>query len=230
MGFDEVVRIWRRRAGLTAGLIVLALLGCAAALVWFPATYQSQASVVLLASKSVSRLTGGNPYLSFTPSLSLTADVVSRALTGPAVGERLASAGFTDSYTVAPPEYTTTTTGSVLVITVTGHDPLAVQGTLRAVMAQVRIALAQIQAGIRPRDRITVATLASSPQAVLAGSETARPIVLALVVGLLAALGLPVIIDGRLRRRGIRRASPVPDGADEPTAQLADGWSGIGLR
>src|ERR1700722_18535566 len=110
MGFDEVVRIWRRRSVLTAGLGVLALLGCAAVLVWFPATYQSQASVVLLASKSVSKLTGHNPYLSFTPSLSLTADVVSRSLAGPAVDERLAREGFTDSFTVAAPAYATTTT------------------------------------------------------------------------------------------------------------------------
>ncbi len=229
MGFDEVVRIWRRRPALTAGLLVLALFGCAATLVWFPATYQSQASVVLLASKSAAKLTGDNPYLSFTPSLSLTADVVSRALTGPAVGERLASEGYTDSYTVAPPTYTTTTTGSVLVITVTGHDPIAVQGTLHAVMAQVGAALRQIQAGLRRRDRITMATLAASPQAAPAGGAMARPIVVALVLGLLIALGLPVIIDARLRRREIRRAPIVREGT-ERVGQLADGWSGIDLR
>jgi predicted amino acid-binding ACT domain protein len=230
MGFGDLVGIWRRRAALTAGLIVLALLGCAAALAWFPATYQSQASVVLLASKSVSKLTGSNPYLSFSPSLSLTADVVSRALTGPAVAERLATQGFTDSYSVTPPAYTTTTTGSVLVITVTGQDPVVVQGTLHAVMAQVGIVLAQIQAGMRPRNRITVATLASSPSATLAGATTARPIALVLVAGLLTALGLPVIIDGRLRRRGVRRLAAFGDDADERVDQLADGWSGFGLR
>src|ERR1700722_8934476 len=230
MGFDEVVRIWRRRPVLTAGLIVIALLGCAAVLAWFPGTYQSQASVVLLASKSAAKLTGDNPYLSFTPSLSLTADVVSRALTGPAVGERLATQGFTDAYTVAPPAYATTTTGSVLVITVTGHDPVAVQGTLQAVMAQARIVLRQIQAGLRPRKRITVATLAVSPQATPESGAMARPLVIVLVAGLLMAVGLPVIIDGWRRRRAFGRAPAIDDTVDERVGQLADGWSGIGLR
>jgi hypothetical protein len=230
MGVDEVMRIWRRRPALTAGLGLLALLGCAAVLVWFPATYQSQASVVLLASKSVSKLTGDNPYLSFTPSLSLTADVVSRALTGPAVDQRLASEGFTDPYTVAAPSYTTTTTGSVLVITVTGHDPVAVQGTLRAVMAQARIVLRQIQSGLRPRNRITVAALAFSPQATPESSAVARPLVVALVVGLLIALGLPVIVDGWLRRRAIRDSSAGQDADDERIDQLAGDWGGLGLR
>jgi predicted amino acid-binding ACT domain protein len=236
MGFGEVIRIWRHRAVLTAGLVIAALLGCAAALAWFPATYQSQASVVLLASKSASKLTGGNPYLSFTPSLSLAADVVSRALLAPATTAQLGSRGFTDTYTVTPPSYTTSTTGSVLIITVTGTDQPGVEATMRAVIGQVRTALSQIQVGLPRRERITVATLASSPKATLAVSATARPIVLTLVLGLLVALSVPVIVDGMIRRRRLARAfgygtqpDPVADdgaGAD----QLADGWSTIKLR
>jgi hypothetical protein len=218
MGFGEVIRIWRRRAGLTAGLIVLALAGFGAALVWLPGTYQSQASVVLLASRSASKSTGGNPYLSFTPSLSLTADVVSRALMAPATAGQLAGRGFTDPYTVVPPAYTTTTTGSVLVITVTGSNRFGVERTMRAVVAQVGTALDQIQAGLRPGNRITVTTLAFSPQASLVASSTARPVAMTLVLGLLAALSGPVIIDGAYRRRRLSGlASPRPD-ARRPAA------------
>ncbi len=107
MGFNEVIQIWRRRAALTAGLVLLALASFAAALALFPASYQSQASVVLLASRAASRVTGGNPYLGFTPSLSLTADVVSRALMGPATGQAAGGEGFNESYTVAEPTYAT---------------------------------------------------------------------------------------------------------------------------
>src|SRR5260370_5655840 len=138
MNFGEVIRIWRRWPVLTGALIVLALAGFAGALAWFPGTYQAQASVVLLASKSASQSVGGNPYLSFSPSLSLTADVVSRAMMAPATGQQLASRGFTDAFTVAPPTYTTTATGSVLILSVTGHDPAAVAQTLQAVIAAVR--------------------------------------------------------------------------------------------
>ena len=201
MDFGEVIRIWRRRAVLTGALAFLALLAGVGALMWFPGTYQAQASVVLLASKSAAQLTGGNPYLSFTPSLSLAADVVSRALLAPRTAQQLASEGFTDSYTVGPPAYATTTTGSVLVITVTGHDQAAVENNLHAVIGQVRKVLVQIQAGMPKRDRITDVTLSTSPDAKLAASETLRPAVLTVVAALLLALSLPVVIDGLARRR-----------------------------
>ena len=88
----------------------------------------------------------------------------------------------------------------------------------------------QIQASLRPRNRITVATLAVSPQATPESSAVARPLVVALVAGLLIALGLPVIIDGWLRRRAIRQSPAVAEGDDERIDQLAGDWSGIGLR
>jgi len=228
MGFAEIVRIWRRRARLTAALVVIAIAGFAAVFAWFPSTYQSQGSVVLLASRSASRQTGGNPYLSFTPSLSLTADVVSRALMAPATASYLARRGYIGSYTVAPPTYSTTTTGSVLVATVTGHDQAGVERTLRAVIAHVRLALAQIQGRLQPRNRITIAVLALSPRAVLAASSTARPVVMTLIIGLLAALGIPVLLDGVRRRRAITRPAPTPGNRDR-VGQLADGWSSIGV-
>jgi hypothetical protein len=236
MRFDEVIRIWRRRAALTAGLVLLALVAFAAALDLFPSTYQSQASVVLLASRAASRLTGGNPYLGFTPSLSLTADVMSRSLTGPETVGQLASEGFGDAYTIAQPTYTTTTTGSVLVITVTGTDPAGVERTLQGVIGEVKFALAQMQRNVWPRYRITESTLASSPQATLATSATVRPMVMTLLAGLIIALGLPVVIDGGLRRRQVKHAAGKPAGAlgqpglQSRARQLADSWGRIGSR
>ena len=236
MRFDEVIRIWRRRAALTAGLVLLALAGLAAALALFPPTYQSEASVVLLASRAASRVTGGNPYLGFTPSLSLTADVVSRALVGPATVEQLASEGFEDSYTVAQPTYTTTATGSVLIITVTGADPAGVERTLHGVIGELKYSLALMQGDVRPRNRITVSTLASSPQASLETSATVRPVVTTLLIGLVVALGLPVVIDGMLRRRKVKHAIGKPAGVQgrvrlqNRARQLAESWGRIGSR
>ncbi len=236
MRFDEVIRIWRRRAALTAGLVLLALAGLAAALALFPPTYQSEASVVLLASRAASRVTGGNPYLGFTPSLSLTADVVSRALVGPATVEQLASEGFEDSYTVAQPTYTTTATGSVLIITVTGADPAGVERTLHGVIGELKYSLALMQGDVRPRNRITVSTLASSPQASLETSATVRPVVTTLLIGLVVALGLPVVIDGVLRRRKVKHAIGKPAGVQgrvrlqNRARQLAESWGRIGSR
>jgi hypothetical protein len=225
MDFGEIIRIWRRRGMLTAALVFAAAAVAAAALAWFPRTYQAQASVVLLASRSAARLTGGNPYLSFTPSLSLAADVVSRALMAPQTTGKLASKGFTDSYTVGPPAYTTTTTGSVLVITVSGDAKAGVESTLEAVVEQVRYVLRHIQSGLTRRERITDVTLSSSPDATLAASATVRPVVVILVIALLLALSGPVVLDGVLARRA-RKAIPGAAGRRRASS-LADDWDKI---
>ncbi|HET7018375.1 MAG TPA: hypothetical protein VFI65_30935 [Streptosporangiaceae bacterium] len=230
MGFNEIMQIWRRRAGLTAGLVLLALASFVAALLLFPASYQSQASEVLLASRAASKVTGGNPYLGFTPSLSLTADVVSRALMSPATARQLALDDFPDSYTVVQPTYTTSTTGSVLLITVTGTDPADVQRTMQGVIFETKVELRQMQENVPPRNQITVSTLASSPRAVLAMSATIRPIAMTLIFGLIIAFGLPVVIDGVARRRKVKHAVGKRVGVQGRVRQLADSLSRSGVR
>ncbi|HUD39795.1 MAG TPA: hypothetical protein VMR14_23055 [Streptosporangiaceae bacterium] len=230
MDFGEVIRIWRRRAMLTAALVLAAMVAGVVALVALPATYQAQASVVLLASKSAAQLTGGNPYLSFTSSLSLAADVVTRALTAPQTAQQLARGGFTDSYAVGPPAYTTTTTGSVLVISVSGDNQVGAEATLQAVIGQVRKVLVQIQAGLPRRDRITDVTLSSSPDATLATSASLRPVVMTVIVALLLALSAPVVIDGVLRRRASQATLVPGTGTDTQASDFTDDWTKISAR
>src|SRR5580658_3609182 len=122
MDLRQAVHIWRARWILTSVLLILALAGAAEAGAKVPRYYQSTSSVVLLASPAASTQNGGNPFLSFSPSLTLTADAVSRELMSPGTASQLAAQGFTASYTVALPSYTTSTTGSVLLVTVTGAD------------------------------------------------------------------------------------------------------------
>ena len=122
MELRQAVRIWRARWILTSVLIILAMVGAAEAAAKMPRYYQSASSVVLLASRAASKQNGGNPFLSFGPSLTLTADAVSRELMAPETVRQLAAQGFTASYTVAVPPYTTSTTGSVLLVTVAGTE------------------------------------------------------------------------------------------------------------
>jgi hypothetical protein len=223
MNFGESLHIWRMRWKLTIVLLVLALAGTVAAFRAAPRSYQSQASVVLLASRSAARLTGGNPYLSFSPSLNLTADALSRELMAPATSLSLAARGFVDSYAVALPTSTTTTTGSVLLVTVAGSRPAAVQSMLAAVTRQIRVELQRLQIGVKPKDRIRAATLSFSPQATLSVSKTIRPLVAVLAVGLLLSLGIPVVVDGRISRRRQAKAAaagrgPEPDLAPDSAA------------
>jgi len=201
MDLRQAARIWRARWILTSVLIILAMAGAAEAAAKMPHYYQSGSSVVLLASPADAAQSGGNPFLSFSPSLTLTADAVSRELMAPATVGQLAERGFTASYTVALPSYTTSTTGSVLLVTVTGTDAAGVQRTLQAVTAQIGAQLAQLQRGVPARSQVHADTLSVTPQATLSISQTARPLVVVGVLLLVICLGAPVVVDGLVTRR-----------------------------
>ena len=211
MDLRQAVRIWRARWILTSVLLILAMVGAAVGAAKMPRYYQSASSVVLLASRAASMQNGGNPFLSFSPSLTLTADAVSRELMAPGTARQLAAQGFTASYTVAVPPYSTSTTGSVLLVTVTGPHAARVQRTLQAVTAQISTKLAQLQQGIRARRQVRADTLSFTPQATLAISQTARPLVVGGVLLLVICLGTPIIVDGLVTRRRLRNRSALPD-------------------
>jgi hypothetical protein len=216
MDLGESFRIWRRRRILTIAMLILALAGSATALTGLPRAYQSDSSVILLASRSAAKLNGGNPYLSFSPSLTLTADALSRQLMAPATARDLAARGFVGAYTVALAPDTTATTGSVLLISVTSNSSSVAVRTLQAVTSEISVKLSQLQSGVAARNQIRAAALSYTPQATLSSSQTARPLVAVTVLGLLAALGIPIAVDGLLARRRIRNAAMIPDPAEGP--------------
>ncbi|MGH3204738.1 MAG: hypothetical protein ACRDP5_22215 [Streptosporangiaceae bacterium] len=178
--------------------------GAAKAAAKMPRYYQSASSVVLLASHAAATQNGGNPFLSFGPSLTLTADAVSRELMAPETVRQLATQGFTASYTVALPSYTTSTTGSVLLVTVAGRDAAGVERTLQAVTAQISTQLAHLQNGVPARSQIRADTLSFTPKATLSISQTARPLVAVGALLLVICLGIPIVVDGLIARRRLR--------------------------
>ena len=210
MELRQAVRIWRARWIFTSVLVILAVVGAAGAVAKMPRYYQSASSVVLLASHAASKQNGGNPFLSFGPSLTLTADAVSRELTAPATVSQLAARGFTASYTVAVPPVTTFTTGSVLLVTVAGTDAAWVQRTLRAVTKQISTQLTQLQRGVQAPSRVRAETLSFSPRATISVSQTARPLVIVGALLLVICLGTPIVVDGLVTRRR-RRGQAFPD-------------------
>jgi hypothetical protein len=232
MDLREAFRIWRRRRILTAALLAAALAGAAAAVMGLPRVYQSNSSVVLLASSSSARLNGGNPYLSFSPSLTLTADAVSRELMAPGTVQSLVASGFTASYTVALAPFTTSTTGSVLLVTVSGRGKTAVEGTLTGVTREIGAKLAQLQRKLAPGNRIRAVTLSFAPEATLSISQTARSLVIVIAPGLALALAIPVMVDGQITRRRIRAGAaprdpgPAGRGLEADSAHAAPGQPG----
>jgi hypothetical protein len=209
-------RVWRRHPILTSVLLLLALAATVAAAAKVPRSYQAEGSAVLIASRAVAKTTGDNPYLSFSPSLSLTAEVVIGEMMAPSTAAGLASRGFADPYTVTLASYTTSTTGSTMTVTVNGSDRAGVALELAEIMGEVQAKLAGLQSGMKSYNRVRAVTIAQSQQPSLSVSSTARPVVLVAVGGLLAALGLPWVVDAQLARRRARRVEAEPEtGADQ---------------
>ena len=92
--------------------------------------------------------------------------------------------------------------------------------TLTGVDAEVSAELALLQNSVKPYDRIRAATLSFTPRAALSISTTARPVVSVAVLGLLLALGIPVLVDAvdaqiaRRRPQEPAVSSVVPEPAD----------------
>jgi hypothetical protein len=190
---------------LTGGLLLLTLIGIVVALLELPPSYQAESSVVLLASPAASKVNGDNPYLSFSPSLTLTADVVSREMMAPETVYDLGSNGYPDAYTVDLATYTTDTTGSVLLVTVNGTDQAAVELTLHGVTDEISTILTKLQAASPPYDRISAATLSISRQATLSLSQLTRLLAVLIGVGLAASFGVPWLVEAQLIGRRIQR-------------------------
>jgi hypothetical protein len=179
--------------------------------------------VIMLASRSAARLNGGNPYLSFSPSLTLTADALSRGLMAQGTVQQMAAKGFSDPYTVALAPYTTTTTGSILLVSVTGGSRQSVERTLAAVTDEIGTTLARLQSNVSARNKIRALTLAFSSRATLSISQTARPLVAIIVPGLLLALAIPLIVDGWIARRRIRKRAAHPGASAHPEGSAGPG-------
>jgi len=201
MGSANSGGIWRGRWILTVTLLVVAGIGVGIASVLLPRTYQANASVVLLASRSQSGGTGGNPYLNFSSSLTLTADAVSRQVMDPQTANSLAARGFTGSYTVEMPTYSTSVVGSVLLVAVTGSGAANVEHTLTGVIRALRSTLAGLQAGVRADNRIQVTVLSPAASATVSITHTVRSLAIVAGLGLVIAFGVPWIIDAQVSRQ-----------------------------
>lgn len=228
MGFGQVIQHWRRRRGLTDGLIAIALAGFLAAVAWLPRSYQAQASVALLPPLAASSVRGGSPSLSATPSIRQIAAIVSRELMSARTARQLAASGCTGSYVVGlDPD---SAASSVLDVAVTGSSPAKAVRALHAVVARIGVALSQAQGRIRPGNRIGVAALSSGPQPTLAVSRTARPVIVVATFGLVVALGCPVVLDARHGRRRTRGRAGRAGRAGRSIEVPGSGQRGSGQR
>jgi hypothetical protein len=207
MDLMESFRTLRRHWILTTTLLLLTLAGIAGVAVKLPWSYQSVSTIVLLNSKSGSALTGGNPYLSFDPSLSQAAEVVSLEVADPHAALALKARGYPDAYQVG---ISSVTGGPVLQTTVTGSNKNAVEHTLYGVTNEISTKLLDLQSGIAPKNMITAQVVSMSLQASRSTSKKAKPLVVVFALGLVLTFAIPQIVDGLATRRRLRRETAAP--------------------
>lgn len=202
----EAFHIWQKRWILTTFLVLLALTGTGIGVLKMPRTYQAASTVVLLASRNSSKSTGGgNPYLSFSDSLSTTAGVVESEIMDPQTATNLKAQGYPCSYQVASQSTVSNTTllpAPFLLVTVTGHSKTLVEHTLYGVTNQISVVLRGLQLGVSHNNRISLFTASFDPQATLSITSTARPLVIVFAMLVLLALGVPLVVDAWSVRRG----------------------------
>lgn len=186
MNSNGSLLVRRQRVSVIAGLVLLAYL---AGVAWLPRIYQCQVSVVLLGAGHDE----GAPRAGREVSTSLAAQALARVMTSSTTVNRLSARGYPDHYTVAADAYIAGQ--PALTITVTGRDRVLVQQTLAGVLDQLGSELGRVRAVASGAGRIQIAGV-PGVRADLAGGQTVRPYLIVAVLGLLIALGIPVVVTG----------------------------------
>lgn len=212
-----------RRWWLTVPLLLAALAAACAVAVVTPWRYEAKASAVLLASQVQAKQAGGNPWLVFDSSLTVTAEVVGREMMDERTAAALRAKGLTATYQVgvAPDS-----TGPVLAIEVSGSDASGTKRTLDALLATVpeRLARLQAQESVSPRARIKMNVISTSSKAALVATDKVRLVVMALFLGLVVAVAVPLFAEVLSERHRKTRLIPPP----RPPAPTGNGGTGNG--
>ncbi|MGE7432959.1 MULTISPECIES: YveK family protein [Kitasatospora] len=122
----EVLRVIRKRWYVTLPIVLITVALSAVANSVLPTTYQSQCSISLLNSPDVAAEApnNGNPFLSFSQALTVTADFLGRRLSSDESAKDLKARGLTGEYGV---KLADNAMGPFLTLTVTGSDPAQVK-------------------------------------------------------------------------------------------------------
>ena len=225
---------------------VLGLVVCAAmvlvALRLVPAQYETKAEILLLPPQTTTGA-GGNPYLSLG-GLQSTADVVARSVMAADVVASVRAGRGSDRFVV---ETDRTTSGPLLLVTVTDPDRQLALRTLSLVVAAVPQTLSDLQAtsDVKPSFRITSEVITSQKEPLAGHKSQVRAAIVALAAGLVGSLGAVSLTDSLISRRRRRaehvgandaaltrrgRKSPGPGPAGSPGLLHATVEPGEGIR
>ncbi|MFC7381581.1 YveK family protein [Sphaerisporangium rhizosphaerae] len=200
MDLLDSLRALLRRWPVTVALLAVTIIATVGALMAIPWQYESKATVVFLSSRKGSQPVGGNPWLAFDASLTITAEVISRGMSDERTLQMLKDEGKTAEFTVGLAQ---DSRGPLLDITATGPDPKVAQATMEtlATLSQQRLTEMQQKSAILPDATIRAELVTSSDKAELTPEKKIRLLVIIFAGGMLVTIGVPLFLESLAQKR-----------------------------
>jgi hypothetical protein len=220
MNFSDFLQALRRRWYLVVGGLLVTAALCVGALLVVGPSYERRASELLVPGTQ-SIPTGGNPFL-YLGGLTQASDVLAGALASDGVLGPIEKANPGVTIEVARD---VSTSGPVIVITVTGNSDQNVDDAFTSMLDTVPRTLATLQseAGIATAARMTALPITVDSQSTVSHKNRIELAVIVGVVGLVLTLLLQGLVDAlavaRRERKAVRSEAPAalaPVSASEP--------------
>lgn len=219
MSIRELFRICRRQWIVLSLALMISLIATVGAYVLTPTKYQSTAQLTMLNSEAVTNQMGdlGNPYLSFSQTLSADVDLLTRLLVSDTSARQLAAQGVTDSYTAA---FANNALGPFMQLTVTGKTKAHVASSINTLVAYAQQSWYSLQrASNAPQKtiiRLDVITQPSNPSPV---TKTKIELVGGVGIGsIIISLILVTVVDNRRGKRRHRDRAVAGNGSADADA------------
>jgi capsular polysaccharide biosynthesis protein len=220
MDLLDSLRALLRRWPVTVALLAVTIAATVGALIAIPWQYESKATIVLLSSRKGSQPVGGNPWLAFDASLTITAEVISRSMSDERTLQKLKDEGKTADFTVGLAQ---DSRGPLLDITATGPDPTVAQATMEtlATLSQQRLTETQQKSAILPDATIRAELVTSSDKAELTAEKKIRLLVIIFAAGMLLTIGIPLFLESLAQKRRRLTEPDVTVRSGQPPAGLS---------
>src|SRR5256885_6709547 len=210
----QILRVIRARWYVVLPAALATLTATIVTFVVTPVTYQSQSTICLLDTTirtTPTTTTGENPFLSFSSSLSATADFLARSLTSDATAQELATQGVSENFTAT---LATNAQGPFITLTLTGEDPTHVLQSTRTLTAYAGTKLREIQvlSGVPQSSLIKMAVIVPPQQPHQLLKNKLELVILIAAAGAVVSFMLTFLVENlaQAKRRRERGRRPQP--------------------
>ncbi|MFC6079690.1 YveK family protein [Sphaerisporangium aureirubrum] len=220
MDLLDSLRALLKRWPVTVALLVATIAATFGAMTAIPWQYESKATVVFLSSRKGAQPVGGNPWLAFDGSLTITAEVIARGMSDERTLQKLKDQGNTAEFTVGLAQ---DSRGPLLDITATAPDPKVAQATMEALatLSAQRLNEMQQKSSILPDATIRAELVTSTDKAELTPEKKIRMLLIIFAGGCLLTLGIPLFLESQAQKRR-RQSQP-----DQPPTHVGPPPAGM---